>query len=84
MASTEVHLQDGHVGDGADDVEDEEDGAYWYVDVDGWATAEGGGCGRIWARSWEVGFAHCGYPVVCVRLEAYCLGTGGVQRAADG
>ena len=55
MASTEVGLQDGHVGDGADYVEEEEDGAEGDVDADGWAAAEGGGCGWVWARSWEVG-----------------------------
>ena len=49
MASSQVHLEDGHVGDGGDDVEEEEDSAYWDVEADGWETAEGGGGGRIWA-----------------------------------
>ena len=49
MASTQVHLEDGHVGDGTGDVEGHENSAYWDVDANGWETAEGGGCGRIWA-----------------------------------
>lgn len=49
MTAAEVDLEDGHVGDGADEVEEEEDGAEGDVDGDGGAAAEGGGCGWVGA-----------------------------------
>ena len=44
------------MGGSADDVEDEEDGAYWDVDADCGQTAEASILG--WVGSFEVLFAH--------------------------
>lgn len=44
MTALFVGLEDVHVGDGAEDEEHEEDGAYRDVDVDGGDAAEAGCC----------------------------------------
>ena len=72
MATAEVGLQDGHVGDGADYVEEEEDGAEGDVDANSGETAEGGGCGWIGTGFWEVGDVHCD-GLVCVCQAAGVL-----------
>ena len=47
MAALLVHFQDGHVGDGAEDEEEEEDGADGYINTDGWEATEPSGFGWI-------------------------------------
>lgn len=52
MTALFVGLEDVHVTDGAEDEEDEEDGAYGDVDVDGGDAPEAGCC--RWVGSGEI------------------------------
>ncbi|KAL9607141.1 MAG: hypothetical protein Q9167_007918 [Letrouitia subvulpina] len=51
VASTEVDLEDGHVGDGAADEQKEEDGGDWDIGSHGRMAAQRCGLGRIWSMS---------------------------------
>jgi len=47
VAAFSVEGEDGHVADGANDEEEEEDGGDWDIERDGWDAAEGRGSGGI-------------------------------------
>lgn len=54
MASLFVQLVYGHVGNGAADEEEQEDGGDWDIGVDGREAAQAGGLGSVrrMLRSW--------------------------------
>lgn len=55
MPSTLIELEDDHVGDGAEDKEEEEDGGDGNIGVDGGQSAQACGRGSIWGFGIEAG-----------------------------
>lgn len=54
MSPFHIHFENGHVGDGAENEENEKDGSDWDIDVDGWSEAQ---C-RVLRRVWSMLLRH--------------------------
>lgn len=49
MSPSLIHLENGHMGDGAENEENEKDGSDWDIEIDGWCEAQRSVGRRVWS-----------------------------------